>query len=105
MNLCTLLLCLGLSADDPPRDRWLAEDKWKHLVTSFVVTSLSASAARTVGLDDQASLVAGASAGIGAGVWKEIRDEGEEGNAASFRDLVWDAAGIAAAVVIAAQSR
>lgn len=102
-----LALCICLAIGGPPRevDRWFAEDKYKHFVASFVVTSLAASGARAAGLAPDASLIAGATVGGAAGVWKEWRDTRLPGGAASGRDLVWDAAGIGAALAIAHQGR
>ncbi len=107
MNTCAALLCLSLSFQlgGQPGDRWIGEDKWMHLVTSFVVTSLSASAARTVGFGHDASIVAGMTVGAGAGIWKEFRDLRGPQQLFSYRDLVWDAAGIGAAAAVLKQTR
>lgn len=99
------LLCLCLSFQAPTRDRWLAEDKAKHFVASFVATTVSASAARAAGLDPHASAWAGAGAASAIGVWKEIRDRGVRGETSSLRDLAWDGAGVAAGVVLMRQVR
>lgn len=106
MNLCVLLLCVSLSsAPEPPPDRWVAEDKWRHLFTSFVVTTLAAGGARAAGLDVEESAWAGASVGAAAGVWKEWRDHRRVPGSASVRDLVWDAAGVGAGVGVVLQGR
>ncbi len=105
MNFCAVLLCLSLNGGGVPEDRWVAEDKWMHLVASFVVTSISASAARTAGLDARTSLAAGVVVGAGAGIWKEVRDLHGPQGLFSYRDLVWDAAGIAAAAAVLSQTR
>lgn len=104
MNAFALCLCLSMAA---PRsdDRWLAEDKWKHFFASFVVTSLAASGARAAGLEPDASLVVGAAVGTGAGIWKEWRDLHSLEGTVSGRDLVWDVAGVGAALVVARQAR
>ncbi|MBV9773277.1 MAG: hypothetical protein JO040_04970, partial [Gemmatimonadetes bacterium] len=102
MNLCMLGLCLALSARPaPPRDKWVAEDKWKHFFTSFVATSLAASAARATGLSPQGSALVGAGAGGAAGVWKELHDRTDPKGDPSFKDLVWDAAGVGAGAFVA----
>jgi putative lipoprotein len=93
------LLCLCVSLSAPvaqQRDAWFGEDKVMHFVASFFATSISASGARAVGLSPRASAVAGAGRGSAAGVWKEVRDHARPGHSASVRDLVWDAAGVAA---------
>lgn len=104
MNGLVFCLCFALRGPPAP-DRWVAEDKWKHFFASFVVTSLAASGARAAGAGPDASLVAGAVVGTGVGVAKEIRDARTPGESASFRDLVWDGAGVGIATVFAAQGR
>lgn len=76
-----------------------------HLVTSFVVTSISASAARTAGFGPDASIAVGVTVGAGAGIWKELRDLRGPQRLFSYRDLVWDAAGIGAAAAVLEQTR
>ena len=107
MNACLLFLCLSLGrAEVPqPRDPWFSEDKFKHFVTTFLVTSLAASGARAAGLDGDASLLVGAGAGAAAGVGKELSDRRREGSTASFKDIVWDLAGVGAASVIQARTQ
>jgi uncharacterized protein YfiM (DUF2279 family) len=105
VNACLFVLCLSLTGGDSPGDRWIAEDKFKHFFTSYVVTALGIASARAAGLDARQSLMVGAGVGAGAGVWKEIRDARLPEGHASVRDLVWDAAGVGAAVVVGAQAR
>jgi uncharacterized protein YfiM (DUF2279 family) len=100
-----LALSLSLGPPGPPPDRWFAEDKLRHFFASFVVTSISAGAARAAGLDPAASAWAGAGVGAGAGVAKEIRDGVRGRGTPSFRDLLWDAVGIAASAIVAGQVR
>lgn len=104
MNGLAFCLCLALGS---PRegDRWFAEDKAKHFVASFVITSLAASGARAVGFGPDASLAAGAAVGGAAGVWKEWRDVHSRDGTASVRDLAWDAGGVGTALLLARQSR
>lgn len=106
MNAAALALCLCISVGgQPPRDQWVAEDKIKHFVASFVVTSLTASAARTAGLEARESAFVGAGTGVAVGVWKEVRDIGRRGETASFRDLTWDLAGVGASYAVMRQVR
>lgn len=106
MNAAALAICLCFSlGGQPAGDRWFAEDKLKHFVTSFVVTSLSASAARTAGVDVAGSAYVGAGTGAAVGVWKELRDAGRRGETASFRDLVWDLGGVGAGYAVMRQVR
>ena len=103
--LTSLMFCLCLNLSAPQPDRWVGEDKFKHLVTSFVATSISASAARAAGLDARASVWAGVGFGAGVGVWKELRDRARPEGTASLKDLAWDAAGIGAAALVMREVR
>lgn len=105
MNACLLMLCLSFGSGDRPPDPWFAEDKWKHFVASFVVTSISASGARMVGVDADDSVLVGAAAGSGAAVWKELRDANRPEGFFSVPDLVWDFAGIGAGAAVLSQIR
>ena len=106
MNPCVLFLCWSLSAGaQPPPDRLVAEDKWQHFFTSFVITSIAASGARLAGLNQSPSVAVGVSVGAGAGVYKELRDARQPGRSASLADIVWDAAGVGLAAVIAFRTR
>jgi uncharacterized protein YfiM (DUF2279 family) len=100
-----LCLCLSLSAPQEPADRWFAEDKVKHFLTSFAATTITAGGARMVGLDVRPAAYAGAGVAAGLGVWKEVRDARIPAASASFRDLVWDGAGIAAGTAVMLQVR
>jgi uncharacterized protein YfiM (DUF2279 family) len=105
MNACLLLLCVALSSGSGRMDRWLGEDKFQHFFASFAATAVATGAARAAGLDASSSIAVGAGTGAALGIWKEIRDERIPGRRASFRDLVWDFAGVGAAAIVAAQAR
>lgn len=107
MNACILFLCLSFGRGDAlqPRDPFVAEDKFKHFVTSFIVTSLAASGARAAGLDHDSALMVGVGTGAAVGIGKEIRDLGRENATASFNDIVWDLAGVGAAAAVASRSQ
>jgi putative lipoprotein len=106
VNAIIPLFCLCLSiAPQQPRDRWISEDKAKHFFASFVVTSISAGAARAAGLDPAASAWVGAGVGAGAGVWKELRDRRTPGATVSLKDAAWDLAGVGAAAALVRQAR
>ena len=100
-----LLLCLCLSLGEPPRERWLGEDKVKHFVASFVVTSFAASGARALGAEPRQGVWIGAGVGAGVGAWKEVRDSRLPDGRASYRDAAWDLAGIGAAAAMMSQVR
>lgn len=90
----------------PPVDRWFAEDKLKHFAVSFVITSVSASAARFAGVDRHSSVVIGAGVGAAAGLAKELRDARPTNPGTfSYRDILWDIAGIAAATAVVDAAR
>jgi uncharacterized protein YfiM (DUF2279 family) len=104
MNLL-FCLCLSLSVPQEPRDRWIGEDKLKHFLSSFAATTLSAGGARMVGMDARTAAWVGAGAGASLGVWKEARDFRSPTGTLSFRDLVWDGAGVAAGTAVMLQVR
>src|SRR5687768_11813668 len=76
----TLLVCIGLLCSAPqqqpqkPPDKWIAEDKLKHFAFSYLITSGSAGAARTVTGRDESVLI-GAGVGLLAGIAKELYDK------------------------------
>ena len=86
----------------PPHDRWFGEDKFKHLAFSYLVTVGTFGATR-LAADHDASLTVATVAGAAAGIGKEIYDAKRQG--VSLRDLLWDAIGITAAVLIAQETR
>jgi uncharacterized protein YfiM (DUF2279 family) len=107
MNACFFALCLALSGHrtPPPGDRVFGEDKLQHFFVSVLATSLAAGTARAAGLDGDASLRIGAGAGLALGVAKELHDLNRPDETASLLDLAWDAAGVAAATALVAQTR
>jgi hypothetical protein len=60
--------------------------------------------ARATRIDSGAGLALAGVAGVIAGIGKEVSDRGR-GGPFSFRDLAWDAVGIAAALALAAGTR
>ena len=107
MNACILFLCLSLGGgpQPQPRDNFFGEDKFKHFVTSFIVTSLAASGARAAGLDHDSALLVGVGTGAAVGIAKEVRDLGRENATASVNDIVWDLAGVGAAAAVQSRSQ
>jgi uncharacterized protein YfiM (DUF2279 family) len=96
----------GASLQQPPLDRWFAEDKLKHFAASFFITSVSASAARFAGIDRHTSVVIGVGVGAAAGLAKELSDARPASPGTfSYRDIIWDIAGIAAATAVVDASR
>jgi uncharacterized protein YfiM (DUF2279 family) len=108
VNACILFLCMSLGGSGAPRqpaDRFFGEDKLKHFLTSFVVTSLAASGARAAGMEPDAALWVGVGTGATVGVLKEISDLNREGATASFNDIVWDLGGVGAAAALNARAQ
>ncbi len=106
-NAPTAMRRLGGSEARPPaagEDPWFAEDKLKHFLLSFAVTSMGYAMARTAGLTHDGAIAGAAGAGAAAGIWKELHDRATGGDV-SARDLTWDAAGIATGGVLAAHTR
>jgi uncharacterized protein YfiM (DUF2279 family) len=94
-----LVFTLGARSPEHARDPWFGPDKLQHFFASAFVQSLGYGTLRALGAEHRAAL-AGATVGtIVAGVGKELRDRGTQGDV-SGRDLVWDAAGAASATVL-----
>ena len=101
--VCAALLCAAPAQQTLPQDLWFAEDKLKHFAFSYLITSGSAAAARTVTGRDESVLI-GAGVGLLAGITKELYDK-KSNRSSSFKDLIWDAAGVAIGVFVARQTR
>lgn len=111
MNACLIMIgillgCAGPAPDPrpvPTGDAWFAEDKVRHFALSFAATALGYGGARTVLGPEEARIAAGGFA-LTAGVAKEIADV-RAGTFFSFKDLAWDAAGVALGLTLANQIR
>ncbi|HEX6588381.1 MAG TPA: hypothetical protein VF039_05115 [Longimicrobiales bacterium] len=92
-------LCASLALSAAPasaqrfEDRWTGEDKVRHLAASAAITAIGYGGARVVFAPDESIGVALGAAAI-AGLLRELHD-GRDGRF-SYKDLVWDAIGIAA---------
>src|SRR5689334_14603948 len=95
-----IAITLGLGRQDAtPPDRWFGSDKAKHYFSAVFVQSVTFTALRSTGLSHRASF-AGATVTAGvASVGKEVWDRGGRGTP-SWKDLTWDAAGMATAAVV-----
>jgi putative lipoprotein len=102
--IVTLLSVSMALAPAPLPDPWFGEDKLKHLFSSFVISSFAASGARAAGFDRPVRIGATVGIGAGTGVAKEVADYRARGQF-SYRDLIWDMVGVAAAAVVANQTR
>lgn len=86
------------------KDSWFGQDKMKHLVTSFAATTMGYAGLRTTGVDHRsAALLAVAGAGT-LGVLKEAYDRAHA-RPFSFRDLAWDALGVAIGAALVDRTR
>ena len=85
-------------------DRWIAEDKARHMVTSMVVVGFGHSAARVVNLKGDDALLAAAAGAAVAGILKEVYDK-RSGQPFSLRDLAWDAVGIGLGLALVSNAR
>lgn len=88
-----------VAAAEPAADAWIGEDKARHFLMSFGVTMMGYGVARASGVAEADARVAAAAGSGLAGVGKEIHDL-RAGGPFSVRDLAWDAAGIAAGVML-----
>ena len=86
------------------QDRWIAEDKARHLVTSMVAVGFGYSGARLVSLKGDEALIAAAAGAAAAGILKEVYDK-RSGKPFSLRDLAWDAVGIGLGLVLVSNAR
>ena len=86
-----------------PPDRWFGEDKFKHFAFSYLITVGGFASARFVAGHDE-SVWIGAGVGLAAGLGKELFDR-QTNRSASLRDLLWDVAGVATGMVVAAHTR
>jgi uncharacterized protein YfiM (DUF2279 family) len=85
--------------EHPGGDRWFSADKAKHFFLASFVQSAAFGTLNASGLDRRTSFIGASAVSIGVSLGKEIADR-RRGGRFSARDLVWDAAGIAAASVI-----
>src|SRR5688572_20360888 len=102
--IVTLLTVSMALSPAPLPDPWFGEDKLKHFFGTFVVSSFAGSGARAAGFDRPVRIGATSGIGAGTGVAKEVADYRARGQF-SYRDLLWDMVGVAAAAVVANHAR
>ena len=85
-------------------DGWFGTDKMKHFFMSAFIQSLAYSSARAVGASHDGAFVSATAATVGFGVGREVYD-GRVKRAFSYKDLVWDGAGLAAGIVLVNNAR
>jgi uncharacterized protein YfiM (DUF2279 family) len=98
MRGLALVFALHFGQDHPSGDRWFAADKAKHFFTAAFVQSLSFGTLRSTGLSRTSSLTGATLVSSAVSIGKEISDRAS-GGVASYKDLTYDGAGIAAATV------
>lgn len=83
---------LGLSRRN---DRWLATDKYRHLIASAFLLGVSYNVARVEGkISRKNAIYLGSGFSFSFGLGKEVRDYYHPGGVASMKDLVVDILGI-----------
>jgi uncharacterized protein YfiM (DUF2279 family) len=82
------------------RDSWFGVDKIKHFFISAFIESLSYSAMQAAHVKRRPALAGAIGVTAGIGVARELHDRRKPGNRFSYRDLTWDALGIAAAATM-----
>ena len=92
-------VALWLLAFPLAADKWFGADKMKHFFMSAFIQSIAYSSARAAGASHDGAFVSATAATVGFGVGREIYD-GRVKRAFSYKDLVWDGAGLAAGVVL-----
>ena len=99
--MLALLLAIQLHGpgDHPAGDSWFGADKVKHFFMGAFVQSVAYSAIRASGANHSGSLAGAAAVTAGVSLGKEFWDA-HSGGTPSARDVVWDAAGGAAAALL-----
>jgi uncharacterized protein YfiM (DUF2279 family) len=85
-------------------DGWFGADKMKHFFMSAFIQSLTYSSVRAAGASHDGAYLSATAATVGFGVGREIYD-GRVKRAFSYKDLVWDGAGLAAGMVLVNNAR
>ncbi len=87
----------------PRRDSWFGFDKVQHVTFSFLFTVGSQyTLVNKADVSETNALPASIGISAGIGLAKELRDSRPGGTGFSYKDLVWDAAGIACASLLIA---
>ena len=81
-------------------DGWVSPDKWRHLLASAGLHSVTWSVARAAGASPSTAQAIAIPVAAGVGLGKELLDR-HRGTPHDFshRDVVWDAGGIALSVI------
>ena len=98
-SVALLILTFPLAAD-----KWFGADKMKHFFMSAFIQSMAYSSARAAGASHDGAFVSATAATVGFGIGREIYD-GRVKRAFSYKDLVWDGAGLAAGMALVNNAR
>ena len=104
MRGLALLFVLHFGDEHPGGDRWFAPDKMKHFFMAAFVQSASFSGMRAAGMTKSSSLAGATVLTAGVSIGKEIHDR-RSGGEFSVKDLMWDAAGMAAGAALSEHTR
>ena len=85
-------------------DGWFGADKMKHFFMSAFIQSLTYSSVRATGASHDGAYLSATAATVGFGIGREIYD-GRVKRSFSYKDLVWDGAGLAAGMVLVNNAR
>lgn len=99
MHGLVLVFALHFGPEHPGGDSWFGADKAKHFFTAAFVQTLSFGGLRATGLSRSASIAGATLISSSVSVGKELHDR-SSGGVVSFKDLTWDAAGIAGATAL-----
>ena len=83
----------------PQRDSWFAYDKIKHYFVSAFIQSLTFGGLQYLGAHRNAAFAGSIGVTAAFGIGKEFHDK-RIGEPFSLRDITWDAAGAATAIVM-----
>ena len=86
------------------RDSWFGIDKIKHFFLSAFIESVSYSALQAAHVKRRPALAGAIGVTAAFGIAREIQNKRTPGNWFSYRDLTWDAIGIAAAAPMLAHT-
>jgi putative lipoprotein len=89
----------GAASAQADPDPWFAPDKALHFGFSAAISGLGYGGTALFTEDRAVRIVVGASLGLAAGITKELLDLAGFGQP-SWKDLVWDVAGVAVGVVL-----
>lgn len=100
MRVVALLVLLSAPAFAQADDPWLSPDKGLHFAVSAGIASAGYASAALFTRDIHMKFGVGLALSLAAGAGKEMLDAVRPGSTSSYKDLVFDALGIATGLVI-----